>query len=160
MKREASIFLIVILVVSGLLLFQFYPILKKDPVQTRVLELPEFQQLEVDIPYNVFLVEGETNSLVVEGPEKAVSDIFYEFSDTILNINHKRNKWIREWLVWLGMYEMEINVYITAKDISLINVTNPEIYSIQKSYREDPASRVIFTSLIKPGYTYVKLYKI
>ena len=160
MKREASIFLIVVLVVFGLLLYQFYPIMKKGPIQTKVLELPEFQELEVDIPYNVFLVEGEMNSLVVEGPEKAVSNIFYEFNDTILNISYKRSKWIREWLALVGMFEMEINVYITAKDISLIHVTNPEIYSNQRSYKDDLASRIIFASLIKPDVTYVELNKI
>ena len=160
MKREASIFFIVILFVFGLLLFQFYPMIEKGPVKTRVMELPDFQQLEVDIPYNVFLVEGEMNSLVVEGPENAVSSIFYEFNDTVLNINHKRSRWVLGWLNWIVRNRKEINVYITAKDLSLINVMNPEIYSIQRSCDDGPVSRVIITSFKWPGNPYVELYNI
>ena len=35
-------------------------------VQIRMMGLPDFLQSEVDIPYEVFLMEGEMNSLVVE----------------------------------------------------------------------------------------------
>lgn len=160
MKREASIFFIVILFIFGLLLFQFYPMIDMGPVKTRVMELPDFQQLDVDIPYNVFLVEGEMNTLVVEGPENTVSSIFYEFNDTVLNINHKPSRWVQGWLNWILRNRKEINVYITAKDLSLINVMNPEIYSIQRSCEDSPVSREIITCFKRSGNPYIELYNI
>ena len=146
MRRESRLFFLITLSVSVLLLMQFRPTINKSPIKTKVMELPDFQQLEIDIPYNVFLVEGEVNSIVVEGPVKEISRIFYEMKDTVLNIQHRQNQWLHDWIANLVNFRNEINVYVTVKDLSEINVTSCRAFSIQKKSENNPIGWIINTT--------------
>ena len=136
---------LIILSVSVLLLLQFRPMINKGPVETRVMELPDFQQIEIDVPYNVFLVEGEVNSIVVEGPQREIEQIFYELKDTLLNIQYKQKKWLRDGISKIINYQSDINVYVTVKDLSQINVTSSRAFSIKKKGNNDPIGWIIQT---------------
>jgi len=136
---------LIILSVSVLLLLQFRPMINKGPVETRVMELPDFQQIEIDVPYNVFLVEGEVNSIVVEGPQREIEQIFYELKDTLLNIQYKQKKWLRDGISKIINYQSDIYVYITVKDLSQINVTSSRAFSIKKKGNNDPIGWILQT---------------
>ena len=136
-------FSLIILSVSVLLLLQFRPLINRGPVETRVMELPDFQQMEIDIPYNVFLVEGEVNSIVMEGPGKEIEQIFFEVKDTLLNIRHKHKKWLRDGMSRIVNYRSDINVYVTVKDLSQINVTSSKAFSIKKKGDDDLVGWII-----------------
>ena len=49
------------------------------------------------------------------------SQIFYEMKDTVLNIQHRRNSWLHDWVVNLINYRSDINVYVTVKDLLKLN---------------------------------------
>ncbi len=146
MKRETRLFLLITLSVSVLLLMQFKPTINKGPIQTKVMELPDFRQMEIDVPYNVFLVEGEVNSMVVEGPVKEIGRIFFEMKDTVLNIQHRQNQWLQDWFANLINLRGEINVYVTVKDLSQINITSSKAFSIHKKSKGDPIGWIINTT--------------
>ncbi|MFC2126335.1 GIN domain-containing protein, partial [Bacteroidota bacterium] len=158
MKRETRLFSLIILSISVLLLLQFRPIIKKDPVETRVMELPDFQRLEIDVPYNVFLVEGEVNSIVVEGPGKEIEQIFYEMKDTLLNIQYRQNQWLKDWITQVINYQSDINVYVTVKDLSQINVTSSKAFSIKKKVDGDPIGWIIKTTQKVWNASHWKIY--
>ena len=146
MKRETRLFLLITLTISVLLFIQFNPINKKSAVETRVIELPDFQKMEIDLPYNVFLIEGKANSMVVQGPVQDISRIFYEIKDAELNIRHKRPQWIKNWVKRLIYFRSDIKIYVTVKDLSQINVTSSKAFSIRKKIPGDPVGWLLNTS--------------
>lgn len=143
MSKEARLFFLIILFITILIFIQFNPIASRKSVQTKVLKLPEINQMDINIPYNVYLVEGETNSMVIEGPEDLIEKISVVMDDTTLNIHRKGNQWLEDLIHIIWVPESKINVYVTVKDLSEVKIKSRGKFSFQRAKEDSPIGWMI-----------------
>lgn len=88
---------------------------KKDKeVQTQTYALPDFTELEFNSYFQVFLIQGDENSLRVEAAKKRLDDLTWEVDGQTLKFKSKGK------FSWTKPGSSDIKLYITLKDLRLL----------------------------------------
>ena len=82
--------------------------------------LSGFNAVNVAGSFDVYIVQGSTESVKVEAPAEVMDHIITEVNGGELKIYNKNDKW--NWGNWWGNHK-KIVVYVTAKDLNSINLS-------------------------------------
>jgi hypothetical protein len=87
--------------------------LLQDKKETR--KVAEFDQIELSIPANLYLIQGSKNELIIEADDDLLGKIKTEVFGTNLNIQFEK------WYNYKGVGS--INIYITVQEIKRMNLS-------------------------------------
>lgn len=150
MKREGHLYLLIGLIVTILVSFQFNPFKEGtgQPV-SKVKKIDNFRQLMVNVKCNIYFIKGEEQGIVYEGPARLVNNINIDINKEVVTIN-KTNTNFRDFLFgWLyPSAGKRLNIYIVVHDLNALetggkakisippNSRNMQVvYSVDKGYR-------------------------
>jgi 5S rRNA maturation endonuclease (ribonuclease M5) len=105
-------FLIVILLV-----IQTYLLHVEKPPYSQVSAANTFNQLLVDIECNVYLLEGEKQNILVEGPNDKIRNIETIYNEGCITIRENSNKMLSRMMNLINNNQEPINVYITVNNL-------------------------------------------
>jgi len=123
MKREIYIYSILGIFTCLLLYFQFNWSDKELKSTSSIQELKGMNQLTIDFRCNVFLVEGEDEFILIEGPAKKIRQI--ETFTTYGCVKIRENKKT----LLAGIFNLfipepnDINIYITVNDLNIFKLS-------------------------------------
>lgn len=127
MKRELSLYLLLMLMITTLSYQQFVS-RNQHSTHTLSINLKNDQILEIDIQAKVFITEGEGQSVVVEGPEKLLAFIKITESKDKLSINYSGAHYLKR-MGFQGNQD-KVQLYINLRDIDMLSFkTKTEIIS-------------------------------
>ncbi len=119
MKREGQLYIAIGLLAVALVFIQFNPFIQiKQPSLTQVKKIGEFRQLSVNLNCNVFLVQGDAQSIVYEGPSRIIKKIRIDIDHDRVTIHREKESWKGFLFGWLDKQQgKEVNIYVVVKDI-------------------------------------------
>ena len=82
--------------------------------------LSGFRAVSVEGPFDVYITQGNTESVKVEAPADVIGRILTEVKDGVLRVYSKRENW--HWGNWWGNHK-KMAVYVTAKDLNAIHLS-------------------------------------
>lgn len=82
--------------------------------------LSGFNSVSVSGSFDVYIVQGSSESVKVEAPSDVMSHIITEVNDGDLRIYNKHDNW--NWNDWFGNHK-KIAVYVSAKDLNNISLS-------------------------------------
>ncbi|ASU32610.1 head GIN domain-containing protein [Mucilaginibacter xinganensis] len=82
--------------------------------------LSGFNGVNVAGPFDVFIIQGSTESVKVEAPSDVIDRIITEVNNGVLKVYSKHDNW--NWGNWFGNHK-KIAVYVVAKDLNAVSIT-------------------------------------
>lgn len=101
-----------------LLMFILFYVLPAHSQQTRNLPLANFQEISVSSGIDLYLIQGNTESVKVVAHEDLIDNVIVEKSGSSLKVKYKDN------ISWSRLLQNQsIKIYITCKTITAINAS-------------------------------------
>jgi hypothetical protein len=124
MKREGVLYLLIGVVISSLILFQYFPLSKqRSRLVSEVRQVEQFNRIRLGVKCNIFFVEGDQQSIVYEGPSRLVKDIRVEVRNGTVEISKTGPgplHMLADWLMPGG--PQLLNIYVVVKDIRAVKI--------------------------------------
>ena len=124
MKREGVLYLLIGVVISSLILFQYFPLNKsRNRLVSEVTPVDQFSRILLGVKCNIFFVEGDQQSIVYEGPSALVKNIKVEVKNGTVEIRKTSAgplSLIADWLI-PGAPQL-LNIYVVVKDIRAVKI--------------------------------------
>lgn len=118
MKREIYIYSILGILTCFLIYYQLnYKIDEEQRIATSIKKINGINQLTIDVNCNVFLVEGEGEHILLEGPEEKIEGIETSNQGGCVNITEHNKTFLASLFRFLNIEENDINIYITVKEL-------------------------------------------
>lgn len=105
-------FLIIIL-----LGIQTYLLRVEEPPFSEINRIDSFNQLLVNIECNVFLLEGDNENILVEGPSDKIRNIETIYNEGSITIEENSQKILSRVMNLFSNNQEKINIYITVHDL-------------------------------------------
>jgi len=122
MKREIYIYSILGIITCFLIFYQFnFKIDEGEMITSSIKKIKGINQLTIDVSCNVFLVEGEGEHILVEGPAKKIDKIETSTQDGCVKITEHKKTFLAGIFSFLNIEENDINIYITVKELESFN---------------------------------------
>ena len=119
MKREIYIYSILGILTCFLIYYQLnFKIDEEQRIASSIKKINGISQLTIDINCNVFIVEGEGEHILVEGPEKKINLIETSNQGGCVSITEHNKTFLASVFSFLNFEENDINIYITVKDLN------------------------------------------
>jgi hypothetical protein len=122
MKWEYHLYLGIGLLIFSLLFLQAYLLNQEKEPFSEVNSIDSFNQLLVAIECNIFLLEGERQNILVEGPEGKMNNIETINSEGCITIREKGDKLVSRVFHFLNKKKEKINIYITLNNLDEIYI--------------------------------------
>jgi hypothetical protein len=97
-----------------------HPSAKIFTANTEDRHLSGFNAVSVEGPFDVYITQGNTESVKVEAPADVIGRILTEVKGGVLRVYSKRENW--HWGNWWGNHK-KMAVYVTAKDLNSIHLS-------------------------------------
>jgi hypothetical protein len=124
MKREIYIFSVLGVFTCLLLLYQYNNNRDKPGhISSKIESLKNIHQLCINVKCNVFLVEGEEQNILVEGPGKELRHIQALSNNGCFSITRERDPFLAAIFNIFNIEKNNINIYITIKDLDNIKLS-------------------------------------
>jgi len=121
MKSLFKILLAAVLLVSTSYSFsKSHTVVKVNSSEIIDRHLSGFNGVHVAGPFDVYITQGNTESVKVEAPADMMDRILTEVNDGVLKVYSKHDNW--NWGLWWGNHK-KIVIYVTAKDLNTINIS-------------------------------------
>ena len=122
MKREIYIYSILGLLTCFLIFYQLnFNIDEGEMIASNIKKINDINQLTVDVNCNVFLVKGDGEHILVEGPAKKIGRIVTSTRDGCVKVTEHKKTFLAGIFNFLHIEENDINIYITVKDLDSFN---------------------------------------
>jgi hypothetical protein len=136
MKWEFQLYTGFGLLIVVLLVLQTYFPGDKEPPLSEVNTIDQFNQLLVDMECNVFLIEGEKQNILVEGPSEKIRNIETIYYEGCITIRENSKKILSRVMNLFNKNPEHINIYITVNNLEDFHIDannqSPEVrYSAQ-----------------------------
>ncbi len=133
MKGEILAFCCLGILLLILLIFQMKDIwrIQGNPV-SEIKETEDMRQLIVDIPANVFLIEGEKQRIVIEGSERLMSNIITTCEEGLIRVGPKETKKVL--FSFSGLFnnrKEKLNIYLSMKTLDKLQPPQDKKYNIR-----------------------------
>lgn len=93
-------------------------------VASKVENLSNVDQLMINIKSNIYIVKGEVQNILVEGPEKILQKIETVECDGCLTIKNREVGYLAMALNFFNSKKSEVNIYITLPDLNQYNLAD------------------------------------
>lgn len=117
MKWEIHLYSGFGLLIIMLLVIQAYFLRSEEPPYSRVKSIDQFNQLQVDMECNIFLIEGDRQNILVEGPSEKIRDIETIYNEGCITIRENGKKLLSRFKDFIINKSQRINIYITVNDL-------------------------------------------
>ncbi len=136
MKWEFQLYTGFGLLIVILLVFQTYLLRDKEPPFSKVNPIDQFNQLLVEMECNVFLIEGEKQNILVEGPSEKIRNIETVYYEGCITIRENSKRMLSRVMSLFNKNPEKINIYITVNNLNDFHIDginhSPEVkYSAQ-----------------------------
>jgi hypothetical protein len=136
MKWEFQLYSGFGLLIILLLIFQVYLFQSDEPPYSRVKTVDQFNQLLVEMECNVFLIEGDKQNILVEGPSEKIRKIETTYHEGRITIRESSNKLLSRVMSFFVKNPEKVNIYITLNNLDDFHIEarnhSPEVkYSAQ-----------------------------
>jgi hypothetical protein len=122
MKWEYQIYLGIGFLIFSLLFLQSYLINREKEPFSEVNSIESFNQVLVAIECNIFIMEGERQNILVEGPEGKMNNIETINNEGCITIRGKGKKLLSRVFHLLNAKKEKINIYITFNNLDEIYI--------------------------------------
>lgn len=124
-----------LLIVILLVLQTYFPGVR-EPYFSEVNTIDQFNQLLVDMECNVFLIEGEKQNILVEGPSEKIRSIETIYHEGCITIRENSKKMLSRMMDLFNKNPEHVNIYITVNNLRDFHIDannqSPEVrYSAQ-----------------------------
>ena len=106
---------------AGVASVHAHPIVKIAHFETVDRHLSGFSSVSVSGSFDVFITQGNTESVKVEAPSDVLDHIITEVNGGELKIYNKHDNW--SWNDWFGGHHKKIAIYVSAKDLNAISLS-------------------------------------
>jgi hypothetical protein len=89
MKKEIIYYLVLLILISGLIFIETKNDDQDEVNISKVIDVKDFQKLDIDVNCNVYVSIGEEQRVVLEGPEQYLNKIETSFENGILKLSEK-----------------------------------------------------------------------
>ncbi|HTD40261.1 MAG TPA: DUF2807 domain-containing protein, partial [Mucilaginibacter sp.] len=119
----------ILLTGSGYAFAKTHSISTADSLETVNKKLPGFNALQISGPFDVYVEQGNTESLTYQAPKEILDRIVAEVEGTTLHISNKHDNWgwgPKSWWSdksWWHHHQGKIIVHVTVKDLNSIKVS-------------------------------------
>jgi len=122
MKSLAKILLVAILLTGATYTFaKPHPTVKLNDPTIVDRHLSGFNGVHVGGSFDVYITQGDTESVKVEAPDDVIDRVITEVTGGVLKIHNKNEHW--GWFNWGWGNHKKVVVYVTAKDLNNIAVS-------------------------------------
>ena len=122
MKLSIKILLTAILLTGTAYTFaKPHPTIKLNDPKIVDRHLSGFNGVHVGGSFDVYITQGNTESVKVEAPEEVIDRVITEVDGGVLKIHNKNEHW--GWFNWGWNNHKKVVVYVTAKDLNNIAVS-------------------------------------
>ena len=119
MKREIYIYSILGILTCFLIYIQLnFRTDEEQEIASSIRKINDIKQLIIDLNCNVYLMQGEGEHLLLEGPQKKISRIIASNQNGCVKISQHKKTFMAGVFNFLDFEENNINIYITVKDLS------------------------------------------
>lgn len=119
MKRELYVYAMLGLLTTFLVFIQFwFPNALENSKESIFKPFDNLGQLLIEVESTVYLVEGEQNNIMVEGPENILKKITTHIEGGCISIKNSTNSLFSGLLGKLLTEGNHVNIYITLPDLS------------------------------------------
>jgi len=138
MKREIYIYSILGVFTCFLIFYQFSKDNDEaDENTSKIQAISELSQLCIDVDCNVFLVEGDAQHILMEGPGKKLKHIKAVDNEGCIKITKNTGTFLAGVFRIFKSKENDINIYITLKDLDDIKFSYiDELSSVRFTSKE------------------------
>jgi hypothetical protein len=125
MKREILIYSILGIFTCLLIFYQFkFSFNETDETSTEIKRIKNAHQVHIDLNCNIFIVEGEEQNILFEGPEKKIQQIQTISDKGCIRITQKRDALFASIFNILHLGTNDVIVYVTIDDLDRIRISN------------------------------------
>jgi len=126
-------FLIIILLIyqSNLIRIE-----NNEPI-SEVRNIDSFKQLLVDLECNIYLLEGETQNILVEGPSNKLKNIETIYNEGCFTIKENGGKLLSKFFSIINKNKNQINIYITINNLNNFLINPSDEQSIFRYIADD-----------------------
>jgi hypothetical protein len=89
----------------------------EEPLYSQVKTIDQFNQLQVDMECNIFLIEGDKQNILVEGPGEKIRDIETIYNEGCITIRENSKRLLSRIMELMIYKSHQINIYITVNDL-------------------------------------------
>jgi len=89
MKKEIIYYLVLLILISGLIFIETKNDDQDEVNISKVIDVKDFEKLDIDVNCNVYVSIGEEQRVVLEGPEQYLNKIETSFENGILKLSEK-----------------------------------------------------------------------
>jgi len=116
MKKEFIYYSVLTLVIALLLFFETNLFNDNTKFVSKVVEVEEFQKLDIDLDCNIYVSLGEEQKVVFEGPEKYLSKVETRLENGVLTIFCKKPGLFAELFNYSTENPESVNIYVKLTD--------------------------------------------
>jgi len=116
MKKEFIYYSVLTLVIALLLFFETNLFNDNTKFVSKVVEVEEFQKLDIDLDCNIYVSLGEEQKVVFEGPAKYLSKVETRLENGVLTIFCKKPGLFAELFNYSTENPESVNIYVKLTD--------------------------------------------
>jgi len=110
MKREFFYYIILLFLITGLIFIEISSSKKDDVHISKVIDVQNFEKLDIDLICNIYVSIGEEQRVVLEGPEEYLNKIETELDNGILKLTESNPGIFNGFLG--SLKERPVNLYL------------------------------------------------
>jgi hypothetical protein len=110
MKREFFYYIILLFLITGLIFIEISSSNKDDVHISKVIDVQNFEKLDIDLICNIYVSIGEEQRVVLEGPEEYLNKIETELDNGILKLTESNPGIFNGFLG--SLKERPVNLYL------------------------------------------------
>jgi hypothetical protein len=125
MKREIYIYSVLGVFTCLLIYYQFnFSFDKTEKITSKIKPMTDINQLLIDVNCNIFLMEGDGEYILVEGPDSKIQQIQAIDFDGCIRITENKGTFLAGLFGIFKAKQNDINIYITINDLEDIKFSN------------------------------------
>jgi hypothetical protein len=124
MKREIYIYSILGVFTCLLIFYQFnFKLNETGNISSKIKSITNIDQLLINVNCNIFIVEGEDQNILLEGPDRKIRQIQAVSMDDCISISREKETFPASILGIFNLEKNDINIYITINDFDNIRIS-------------------------------------
>jgi len=125
MKREIYIYSILGIFTCFLIYYQFnFSFDKTEEITSKIKQITDINHLLIDVNCNIFLIEGDGEHILVEGPDSKIQQIQAIDCDGCIRITKSKGTFLAGLFDIYNAKQNNINIYITINDLEDFKFSN------------------------------------
>jgi hypothetical protein len=137
MKREIYIYSILGVFTCFLIFYQFSHFQNdREENTSKIHANSDLSQLCIDVDCNVFLVEGDEQHILMEGPVNKLKHIQAIKNEDCIRITKNTSAFLAGIFNLFNSKKNDINIYITLKDLDDIKLSHEDLSSVRFTSNE------------------------